>query len=65
MSAPDNGEPLDPMVPLLTGWLSGYLCDQGRRDFLIRAVVPCGLSAVCVHFGSGLVLRVKVEEVRP
>ena len=59
----DQGKPLDPMVPFLTGWLTGALLNEGKKCMKIEEITPNGYEGCTIHFASGLKLRVRVEEV--
>jgi hypothetical protein len=63
MSGAGDDGPVNPMVPLVMGWLWGTLDGPGRQDFSIRTVRPLGTDGLVVTFASGLQLRVRVEEV--
>jgi hypothetical protein len=59
----NNVAGVDPMVPILTGWLAGaVLKDAGSlmKLFTVKVNPPASFD---VTFASGLVLRVSVSEV--
>jgi hypothetical protein len=57
---------MNPMVPMLTGWLVGSVDKASTRQGGVMKIVliePDGLDSFIVEFASGLVVRVQVSEV--
>lgn len=60
-----EGEPVDPMVPILTGWLFGCVTNRAGECMKVEEAVVDPPDAFVVKFASGLQLRVRVHEVAP
>ncbi len=56
-------QPLDPMVPLVTGWLCSTALKCSVSVLKVTGVELAPPDAFVLAFASGLRLRVKVEEV--
>lgn len=58
-------EPMDPMIPCLTGWLAGMMDGKDRQDFSIASCRIRGHNVLEITFASGLVVQIEVQEGRP
>lgn len=54
---------MDPMVPYLTGWLSGHVMSRGGQAMKIVDVTPLAPDGFKVTFASGTELAVQVKEI--